>query len=343
MADKEKLAEIIPLNTSEQPYGWTPSEAQVKQVVDGFLDNNKGWIDATIKRDPALKDTPNARAELSLYQGLHAIAFHAQAHAHYAKGKGLRQSDRTSAAAELIEARRISQGVRRLTGGIEIHPGAQIGDNFFIDHGAGVVIGETAKIGNDVFLYHDVTLGATAGKEKEEPNEYGVKRRHPKLGDGVICSKGTAILGPVTVGDGAAFSSCALLDGDISVGKNARIGTEALVRGTVTIEDGVRLGAGAQVVTRYEPDAKGKLQEVPITIGAGATIDPGVLITQSVPAGAHVVATTPYLPGIDEKMVGTPVFRGKSEGAKLETSGTFVAQFNDFMKSLLKGFGVAMA
>ena len=90
--------------------------------------------------------------EVLTYQGLHAIAWHKmRAHRLYEKK-------------EYAEARKISQGVRRLTAGIEIHPGAEIGENFFIDHGSGVVIGETTEIGNNVMLYHRVTLGNDGSK-----------------------------------------------------------------------------------------------------------------------------------------------------------------------------------
>ncbi len=90
-------------------------------------------------------------------------------------------------------ARFVSHIGRWLTG-IEIHPGAQIGRRFFIDHGMGVVIGETAEIGDDCTLYHGVTLGGTS---------WNKGKRHPTLGNGVVIGAGAKILGPITVGDGA--------------------------------------------------------------------------------------------------------------------------------------------
>ncbi len=164
---------------------YTPTEAQVQGAVDQYLKAHPGWIKTAKANDPVFNGASDAEAtsELKLYQGLQAVALQAQAHAIYEEGQALKKTDRSAAAQKLLEARAISQGVRRLTAGIEIHPGAQIGENFFIDHGAGVVIGETAEIGNNVFLYHDVTLGAASGLEADK-NRYGIARRHPKVATG---------------------------------------------------------------------------------------------------------------------------------------------------------------
>jgi len=126
------------------------------------------------RRDPAARSS----AEVFLtYSGLHAIWGHRLAH-------------RLHRARLYLLARVVSQFVRFLTG-VEIHPGATIGRRFFIDHGMGVVIGETAEIGDDVMLYHGVTLGGTTGARE---------KRHPTLGDGVVVGTGASILGPVTIG-----------------------------------------------------------------------------------------------------------------------------------------------
>lgn len=90
--------------------------------------------------------------------------------------------------------------------GIEIHPGAQIGKNLFIDHGMGVVIGETAVVGDNCTIYHQVTLGGT-GKEKG--------KRHPTLGDGVLVSTGAKVLGPITIGNGAKIGANAVVLADV--------------------------------------------------------------------------------------------------------------------------------
>src|SRR5574340_688076 len=134
-------------------------------------------IDTVFREDPAAKST----LEIFLcYPGVHAVLFHRLAHKLW------------KARVPLLP-RVISQCSRFLTG-IENHPGATIGRRFFIDHGMGVVIGETAEIGDDVTIYHDVTLGGTSWKEG---------KRHPTLGNGVVVGAGAKILGPITVGDGA--------------------------------------------------------------------------------------------------------------------------------------------
>ena len=125
-------------------------------------------------RDPAARST----LEVALtYPGLHAIWLHRLAHALWKRGFKLL-------------GRLVSQTARFLTG-IEIHPGAQIGPGFFIDHGMGVVIGETAEIGSNVTLYHGVTLGGVSWQKG---------KRHPTLGDSVVVGAGAKVLGPITVG-----------------------------------------------------------------------------------------------------------------------------------------------
>jgi serine O-acetyltransferase len=132
-------------------------------------------IDTIFREDPAAKST----LEIILcYPGFHAILFHRLAHKLHTAGLPL-------------VPRVISQISRFLTG-VEIHPGAKIGRRFFIDHGAGVVIGETAEIGDDCLLYQGVTLGGTG-------NEKG--KRHPTLGDRVVVGTGAKVLGSIRVGD----------------------------------------------------------------------------------------------------------------------------------------------
>jgi serine O-acetyltransferase len=132
-------------------------------------------IDTVFQRDPA------ARSVLEIvlcYPGFHAALLHRVAHRFYIAGW-------------YTLGRAVSQFSRFVTG-IEIHPGAKIGRRFFIDHGMGVVIGETAEIGDDVLLYQGVTLGGT-GKESG--------KRHPTLGDGVVVGTGAKILGNILIGD----------------------------------------------------------------------------------------------------------------------------------------------
>lgn len=135
----------------------------------------KKEINAVLERDPAAKSTLEV---LLCYPGLHAILFHRVAHALYKKKL-------------FVTARFLSQISRFLTG-IEIHPGAKIGEGLFIDHGSGVVIGETAELGDNITIYQGVTLGGT-GKEKG--------KRHPTIGNNVVISTGAKVLGSFTVGD----------------------------------------------------------------------------------------------------------------------------------------------
>ncbi|MCX7603462.1 MAG: serine O-acetyltransferase [Bryobacteraceae bacterium] len=132
-------------------------------------------IDTIFREDPAAKSVLEI---IFCYPGFHAILFHRLAHRLYKAGF-------------TTLARMISQTSRFLTG-IEIHPGAQIGRRFFIDHGMGVVIGETAVIGDDCLLYQGVTLGGT-GKERG--------KRHPTLGNHVVVGSGAKVLGNITIGN----------------------------------------------------------------------------------------------------------------------------------------------
>lgn len=153
-------------------------------------------------RDPAAR----SRLEiLLLYPGVHAILFHRVSH--WLWTHGLR-----------FLARLNSQIARHLTG-IEIHPGARIGRRFVVDHGMGIVIGETAEIGDDVLLYHGVTLGGT-GKD--------TGKRHPTIGNNVMIACGAKVLGPFTVGDNSRIAANAVVLSEIpsdatAVGVPARV------------------------------------------------------------------------------------------------------------------------
>jgi serine O-acetyltransferase len=148
-------------------------------------------IDVIFEKDPAARNV----FEVLTYQGLHALILHRLAHRLYL-------------AHVPFVPRLISQLARVITGGIEIHPGARIGKRFFIDHGAGVVIGETAEIGDNVMLYHQVTLGAT-GWWKHRGD--GRVKRHPTIEDNVTIGVGASILGPVTVGHDSKIGAMALV------------------------------------------------------------------------------------------------------------------------------------
>lgn len=153
-------------------------------------------LDAVIKRDPAT----SSRFEAALFSsGFHAVFMYRFCHFLWLKNWKL-------------TARFISQITRFLTG-VEIHPGAKIGTGFFIDHGMGVVIGETTEIGNNVTLYHDVTLG---GRTVFDEHGKVTSKRHPTLGDEVIVGSGAQILGPVNIGHQAKIGSNAIVVKDVA-------------------------------------------------------------------------------------------------------------------------------
>lgn len=276
--DKERALSSFRNGTDTHKIDWTPDAKQTFMRVDEFLKTQPQWLASAIERDPALQRDPETKQNIShveairllmLYQGLHAVAWHQKEHALYQKARAELGANTAQAEKDFLKARMISQGVRRLTAGIEIHPGAEIGQNFFIDHGAGVVIGETASIGDDVHFYHNVTLGATAGKngtvtdeitrKDENGMEHKVTVRHPQVGNNVVISTDCKILGPVK------------------------------------IEDGVQIGPNVEI--------KGN-----ITIGKGSIIQDGLTITKDVPAGVRVVAATPILPGIlSREKQGEPI------------------------------------
>ena len=146
------------------------------------------YLESIIKRDPAARDKLSI---ILTYPGVKAVFFHHLAHKIW------------NFKFYLI-ARMISQFSRFLTG-IEIHPGAKIGKNLFIDHGMGVVIGESSEIGNDVTLYHGVTLGGISPSENSDDQRNS--KRHPTLLDNVIVGSSAQILGPITVGECARIGA----------------------------------------------------------------------------------------------------------------------------------------
>ncbi len=180
--------------TAEEPAAETPEEIPTEGTpegekhtggIAGFVSEIKDDIDAICEKDPAAR----SRAEvLCLYSGLHALMLYRVSHALHEKGY-------------YFPARFISQGAKFLTG-IEIHPGATIGKGLFIDHGSGVVIGETAIVGDNCTLYQGVTLGGT-GKD--------TGKRHPTLGNNVLVGAGAKLLGNFTIGDGAKIAAGAVV------------------------------------------------------------------------------------------------------------------------------------
>ena len=137
--------------------------------------HEKDDVDIVLERDPA----PKSRNEALLFsQGLHAIRFHKLAHRLYLRKR--------------YKSARLLNYISRILTGADIHPGATIGKDFFIDHATGVVIGETAEIGDNVSIYQGVTLGGISTEKK---------KRHPTIGNNVVIGAGATILGPITIGD----------------------------------------------------------------------------------------------------------------------------------------------
>jgi len=152
-----------------------------------------GYLDSIKARDPA----PRSRWEILLYPGVLALGLHRVAHALYK--------------AELFFPARFVNHFSRFLTAIDIHPGAQIGRNFFIDHGF-TVIGETVEIGDNVTIYQSVTLGGTS------PDQGVGGKRHPTLLDNVIVGAGAQVLGPITIGNGARIGANAVVTKDVVPG-----------------------------------------------------------------------------------------------------------------------------
>jgi len=191
-------------------------------------------IASIFDRDPAARSTWEV---ITCYPGVHALLVHRVAH--WLWSLRLRWLGRM-----------LSQIGRWFTG-IEIHPGASIGRRFFIDHGMGVVIGETAQIGDDCTLYHGVTLGGTS---------WSKGKRHPTLERGVVIGAGAKVLGPIVIGEGAKIGSNAVVVKDVPAGATA-MGIPARILHTETDrsreEKAAKLGFSAYAVTREDdPYAK---------------------------------------------------------------------------------------
>ena len=176
-----------------------------------FFSNLRSEIKAVFERDPAAK---NLLEVLLCYPGLHALLAHRIAHWLYRH--------------RLYTIARIISQISRFFTGIEIHPGAKIGKGVFIDHGMGVVIGETTEIGDNVTIYQGVTLGGT-GKEKG--------KRHPTIGNNVIIAAGAKVLGSITVGDNAKIGAGAVVIKPVPPNS-----TVVGVPGRVVVQDGRRVG-----------------------------------------------------------------------------------------------------
>jgi serine O-acetyltransferase len=190
-------------------------------------------VQSVFHRDPAARNTFEV---LTCYPGLHAVWLHRLSHRLWQLGLKW-------------PARMLSAFGRWMTG-IEIHPGASIGRRFFIDHGMGIVIGETAEIGDDVTLYQGVTLGGTS---------WNKGKRHPTLEDGVVVGAGAKVLGPFTVGAGAKIGSNAVVTRAVPAGATA-VG----IPGRIIVKSDDEQEARRQAIAeKYGFDAYGVGQDMP--------------------------------------------------------------------------------
>ena len=210
-------------------------------------------VSCVFERDPAAR---NRWEVYTLYPGLHAIWAHRVSHWLWTrKWRWI--------------ARLISHLMRWMTG-IEIHPGVVVGRRFFIDHGMGVVIGQTATIGDDCTLYHGVTLGGTSWEKG---------KRHPTLEDNVVVGAGAKILGPITIG------------------KNARIGSNSVVTKTVAADSTV-VGIPGRVV-RTADDLAQQREETAVRIGFQAY---GLTSAGDDPVSRSISAILDHIRGVDDQL-----------------------------------------
>ena len=186
-------------------------------------------IESVFDRDPAAR---SGLEVLTCYPGLHAIYIHKLAHWFWSN--------------RLHWLGRLASHLGRFLTGIEIHPGATLGKRLFIDHGMGVVIGETAEIGDDVTLYHGVTLGGTS---------WDKGKRHPTLGAGVVVGAGAKILGPIVVGDGAKVGSNAVVVKNVPPGATV-VGIPGRLVEEPAAGHAARFAAYAVVLEQDDPYAK---------------------------------------------------------------------------------------
>lgn len=199
MPSKEP-ASVLPFRPPSRTAARAPRPTATPPDVSGagLLRLMREDLDVVVARDPSVRNRPEA----ALHPALTALWTHRVAH-------------RLHTAGHRITARLLARWARRLTA-VEIHPGAVLGRRVFIDHGAAVVIGETCTVGDDVTLYHQVTLGAV-GWWSDNRRPEGA-RRHPVVGRNVVLGTNATVLGPVTVGDDAVIGAQALVNKDVPEG-----------------------------------------------------------------------------------------------------------------------------
>ncbi len=227
-------------------------------------------INSVFERDPAARNTFEV---LTTYPGLHAILFYRLAHRLWKL--------------KLKWLARFVSGFARWFTGIEIHPAASIGERFFIDHGMGVVIGETAEIGNDVTLYHGVTLGGTSWQQG---------KRHPTLGDGVVVGAGAKVLGPIEIGD------------------NARIGSNAVVVKSVSTNETV-VGIPGRAVNKKQDETEKRRAAMAEKIGFDAY---GVSSEMADPVEKAIYSLLDHIQVQDEKLEKMAKSLSKLSGEQID-------------------------
>ncbi len=218
------------------------------------FDGLRAELDSVLARDPAARN----RLEVVLcYSGVHAVWAHRISHRMWGRGWP-------------VPARALSQLARWVTG-VEIHPGARLGSRLFIDHGSGVVIGETAEVGDDVTLYHGVTLGGVSTEHV---------KRHPTIGDRVVVGAGAKILGPVTVGTESRIGANAVVlrsvpDGSVVVGVPGQVIAVRRAAGDTPVNGASEsdpVGAAVKSllsrVDRLEAEVTGQIEPQPLHMPA---------------------------------------------------------------------------
>jgi serine O-acetyltransferase len=238
-----------------------------------MFDTIREDIRVVFDRDPAAR---NALEILTTYPGLHAVMFHRLSH--WLWGAGAKWL-----------ARFLSHLARWLTG-IEIHPGAVIGRRFFIDHGMGVVIGETAVIGDDCTLYHGVTLGGTSWQKG---------KRHPTLGSDVVVGAGAKVLGPIDIGAGARIGSNAVVVRDVPEGSTVvGVPGRLIERRTGPIDTEHR----ERIATKMGFDAYGATEDAPdpVAHAINCMLDHVHVMETKMQGMCEVLRDMGYEPGSDD-------------------------------------------
>lgn len=201
--------------------------AAARRTVPDMFENFRADWNAVFRNDPAARNG----LEVLTYAGLHAITWHRIAHFFWVRNLK-------------FLARLISQLNRFMTG-IEIHPGAKIGKGFFIDHGMGVVIGETAEVGDNCLLYHGVTLGGVSLEKK---------KRHPTLGNSVVIGAGAKVLGAIVLGDNVRVGANAVVLKDVPP-NSVVVGNP----GRVVVQDGRRVDEEVPLSHGRDLDPEGEM------------------------------------------------------------------------------------